>query len=617
MCGIIALTGNRAVQALLVGGLRRLEKRGYDSSGIAVLEAGRIARVRTEGATARLQPLVLEMSSEALASQVGIAHTRWATHGSPSEQNAHPHVDCTGSIALVHNGTIENWRELRRSLVEAGHALTSQTDTELIAHLIEEALREQADPVMAVRAALYRLHGSYGLVVMFRDFPGQLVAARSGSPLLVGKAEGMAAAASTAEALFEVTREVTELQDGDVALLSANGSILIQTRERALVDRPYVRIETEDAAATLDGYPHYMLKEMMQQPNVVRDALAGRIDPETGVVKLGGLADARDQLLSTTGFLIVGCGSAFRAGLFGRRVIQRLVGLPVDVQIASEFIYDDAVICSSGTTMVAISQSGETRETVLAVERWKKEERFAIGILNGVGSQIARLTGVGMYTRAGEEHSVASTKAFVSQLVSLVLFALYLAQMHEERNLRNRELAKALYALPDLIQSVLEQRSEIARIAERFSSVVGMFYLGRQAYEPIAREGALKLKELSYVHAEAYPVGEMKHGPFTLVCPEFPCLVLCPRDGLYDKTRGAIAEIVTRKGPVIVLTDQGNVDFAVEAEGVSVMLIPDCHELLKPILYAIALQLFAYEMAVARGTNVDQPRNLAKIVTVE
>lgn len=614
MCGIIALTATVPVGPFLLAGLQRLKKRGYDSAGMALGLPDRLSVSRVVGAPDGLEAPFAASSVAVREAVVGIAHTRWATHGPATEANAHPHIDCEGRVAIVHNGIIENWRDLAVGLRERGHLLRSQTDTELIAHLVEERLQVGDTPEAAVLQTLPQLHGAYGLVVLFRDAPGLLVAARQGSPVLLGHADALWAIASSHEALFHVAQEMLELKDGQAVALRPKDEVHFLSSHAQAASSLFVPLQGESAVATRDIYPHFMIKEIFQGPDVVRDVMAGRLDAQTGRVALGGLSERRAAIQHTETFLLVGCGSAYYAGLFGKRLFEECLGVPTDVQLASEFAYGVTPV-SARTTLIAVSQSGETKETALAVERWNAEHRFSFGVLNGVGSLISRLTGVGMYTRAGEEVSVASTKALLSQLVAFVLLTLYIGELKGIPFERLRPLADGLAALPAAIERVLQMRPSIAQVAQCLAEYPGMYFLGRQRYWPIACEGALKLKEVSGIHAEAYPTPEMKHGPLALVGERFPCIVLCPRDELYDKHRSAVTELVARRSPVVAVTDEGNGDFSPEA--LATLAVPDTHATLKPILAAIVFQILAYEAAVHLGRNVDFPKNLAKIVTVE
>lgn len=614
MCGIVAMTGVVPVAVFLFAGLTRLKKRGYDSAGMALAIPGKLEVLRTVGSSDGLQPKFQELPEVTRAAVSGIAHTRWATHGAATEENAHPHIDCDGRVAVVHNGIIENWRDLAKDLKERGHVLRSQTDTELIAHLVEESLKAGLAPEHATLQVLKQLRGAYGLVLLFRDAPGLIIAARQGSPVLLGRSDGAWAVASSHEALFSLAQDMLELKDGDVVALRPGEEQMFLAKGSASKEPQFIRLEGEQAAAKLDGHPHFMIKEIYQGPEVVRDVIAGRLDPVTKRVTLGGLEQHRAALQSAESFLLVGCGSAYYASLFGKQLFEKFLGIPTDVQLASEFVYGSTPRRGL-TVMIAVSQSGETKETAMAVESWKSDNRLAFGVLNGVGSLISRLTGVGMYTRAGEEVSVASTKALVSQLVSFVLLTLYLAQVRGIDSSELELVAKDLLSLDEDLAGVLTLRPQITKVAQMLTTFSGMYFLGRQNFWPIALEGALKLKEVAYLHAEAYPTAEMKHGPLALVGERFPCIVFCPRDSLHGKNLSAISEIRARRSPVIVVTDEGNPDFF-ETDH-AVLTYPYTHLALQPILAAVVMQLLAYEAAVHLGNNVDTPKNLAKVVTVE
>ncbi len=611
MCGIVAYVGSRDSLPILLDGLKRLEYRGYDSAGVAVVRDG-LHVLRAPGKIAELES---KLSASPLSGTTGIAHTRWATHGPPVEKNAHPHADCAGRIAVVHNGIIENYAELRRDLEARGHSFRSDTDTEVLPHLIEDALqRPGATLTSAVRQAVSRVRGTYGIAVTSADEPSLLVTARLGSPIVLGIGEHGMFAASDASAIIGHTRQVVFLDDGEIAALRPDGYEISSLDNRGPVTKLPEEIEWSAEAAQKQGHQHFMLKEMLEQPDVVRNTTRGRLNSDEGLAVLGGLRDVTDRLRETDRLIIVGCGSAYYAGLIGEYMLEEYAGIPVEVELASEFRYRKPVI-TPRTAVIAVSQSGETADTLAAIREARLKGALTLGIVNAVGSTIARETDAGVYNHAGPEIGVASTKAFVSQATVFGLLTLLLGRQRQMSLVMGRRIAEEVARLPGLIASVLERRDDIRRIAERYASATGFLYLGRKYSAPVAYEGALKLKEISYIHAEGYAAGEMKHGPIALIDPSFPSMVLCPRDSVYEKTKSNIEELRARGGPVIALTTEGNADIRRLAE--DVIEIPKTLEMLTPILAVVPLQLFAYCVAVFKGFDPDKPRNLAKSVTVE
>ena len=608
MCGIICYVGKRAASPILLNGLRRLEYRGYDSSGIAVLGKGVI---RCEKAVGKIEALSRQLNGKKLSGKIGIAHTRWATHGKPSLENAHPHGDCRQRIFVVHNGIIENYGSLKAELIGRGHTLESETDTEVLAHLIED--NYEGDLEEAVRRALRRVEGTYGIGVICSDRLDQIVVARLGSPLILGIGQDEVFAASDPSALLSHTREAIYLQDGDVAVLD-NGGYRVNNLQGAATFRDVQTLEWVEGAAEKDGYGHFMLKEIFEQPQVLTNAIRGRLIEEDGIAKLGGLESVQDRLLQMKRLIILACGTSYYAGLLGRYIIETCTTFPVEVDLSSEFHYRKLNI-EPGTTVLAISQSGETLDTLAVIREIRRRGGLALGLVNVVGSSIARETEAGIYNHAGPEIGVASTKAFLSQAAILYLIALLLGR-HQQLSLsEGQDFVGELQALPDKIQSILNQRESIERIGAKYARFPNFLYVGRKFSFPIALEGALKLKEISYLHAEGYAAGEMKHGPIALIDEEFPSVCLAPRDSVYKKMIGNIMEIKSRGGPVIAIGTEGDTELQELAD--DFIGIPQTDEIFNPFLTVIPLQLLAYYVAKANGRDIDQPRNLAKSVTVE
>jgi glucosamine--fructose-6-phosphate aminotransferase (isomerizing) len=617
MCGIVGYVGKRQALPILLRGLRSLEYRGYDSAGLAYPEASGLTVVKAQGRIDRLVERI-DGATEPQAT-LGIAHTRWATHGAPTEENAHPHLDCSGKIAVVHNGIIENYAELKLWLEKSGHRFVSETDTEVLAHLVEEydeggpGSGSGAGLAAAVRAALRHLRGTYGIAVLHADAPGRIVVARLGSPIVVGVGDGEMLVASDPSALVGTTREVIYLDDGEMAVLEAGG-VSVTTLQAAPVAKAPTTIQWTEKEIEKGGFAHFMLKEMNEQPETVRSALRGRLSPD-GRVTLGVFNDLRAALKDMRRIQVVACGSAYYAGLCGAQMIERLARIPVSVDLASEYRYREPVM-PSRTAVLAVSQSGETADTLAAIRLAKEAGLLTMGIVNAVGSTIAREVRAGIYNHAGPEIGVASTKAFVSQLAIFLLFALALGRERGVSDEEARRVAAALEALPSRIDAVLALRPAIAEWAKEIEGSRHVMYLGRTLHHPIALEGALKIKEVSYLHAEGYASGEMKHGPIAMVEPGFPIVALAPRDAVFEKVKSNLEEVRARGGRTFVVTTPGGArelgraaDFRLE--------IPETHPLVQPILSVIPLQLLAYETAVAKGLDVDKPRNLAKSVTVE
>jgi glutamine---fructose-6-phosphate transaminase (isomerizing) len=610
MCGIVGYVGHRDALSVIVPGLHRLEYRGYDSAGIATVNDGTLDVRKTTGKIAALETLI---EADRPAGTLGIGHTRWATHGRPTDANAHPHVDCRSTLAVVHNGIIENYRELRRTLAAEGHRFRSQTDTEVIAHLIERHLTD--DLADAVRRAARDLHGAYAVACISADAPGTLVAFRRGSsPLVVGYGQGEMFIASDVPALLGKTHEVLVLEDGDLAVLTTN-NISVSSLDGAPVRRSPLVVDADNEAAEKSGYPHFMLKEIFEQPEAVRNTMRERIATEAPDIRIPELGLTNRDLAGLNRLCFVACGTSWHAALVGKYLVEEFARLPVEVDIASEFRYRRPVVDSRVLT-VPISQSGETADTLAALQEAMARGSRAVAICNVVGSSLAREADGVVYTRAGVEIGVASTKAFTAQLVAVTLLALKLglARGFAEPALV-RQVLKGLVELPDLLSVVLEQSEVIRGVAERLADRGHFLYLGRGLNFPLALEGALKLKEISYVHAEGYAAGEMKHGPIALVDRHMPVVAIAPGGSTYAKMTSNIEEIRARDGVVVAVATTGDDEISSKAD--FVISVPSTLEWLQPLLITVPLQLLAYHVGVLRGCDVDQPRNLAKSVTVE
>jgi glutamine---fructose-6-phosphate transaminase (isomerizing) len=610
MCGIVGYIGTREVTPLLIEGLRRLEYRGYDSAGITVANNGALV---TRKAVGKINDLENRLNGNGLpAATCGIAHTRWATHGAPNETNAHPHIDCTGEIALVHNGIIENAGTLKKKLVSLGHEFRTETDTEVIAHLIEETYDGSLEE--AVRAALTQVEGAYGLAIMSSREPGKIIGARKGSPLLVGVGDDDEYfLASDIAAVLAHTRDFVYLEDGEMAVLTEEG-YQIYSLKGSEVTKEVTRVDWDLDAIEKSGYDHFMMKEITEQPETLANTMRGRLLEEEGTAKLGGLQHLLDELRETENIIITACGTSWHAAIIGEYMLEELADIPVEVEYASEFRYRNPVI-RPNTLVIAISQSGETADTLAAVREAKRHGATAMGIVNVVGSTIARETDGGVYIHAGPEIGVASTKAFTSQVVTLALFTLLMARQRSMSVIKGREIVEALKKLPEQVERVLELDDAIRELARTYKDAANFLYLGRGYNFPTALEGALKLKEISYIHAEGLPAAEMKHGPIALITGQMPVVVVAPNDAVYSKVVSNIEEVKTRGGRVIAVVSEGNTELAEKVD--HLITIPDTIDMLAPVLATVPLQLLAYHIAVMRGCNVDQPRNLAKSVTVE
>ena len=610
MCGIVGYVGQRNSLPILLDGLRRLEYRGYDSAGIALIRNGKLIVHKKAGKVAELVSLI---GGNGLSASLGIGHTRWATHGEPNDINAHPHLDCNREIALIHNGIIENYATLKTKLEQDGHIIRTVTDTEVLVHLIEEMYRRSNDLFTAVRLALLEVEGAYGILVVSTKEPDKIIAARKGSPLVIGVGEQEHFVASDAAALIDHTRQVVYLEDGEVACITAN-SFLTKT----IYDEEIVK-QVEEITFDLEqiekgGYEHFMLKEIHEQPQSIFNSLRGRLLVNEGTAKLGGLEPVMDKLSNAQRIIITACGTSWHAGLVGKYMLEQLARIPVDVDYASEFRYRNPVIKSTDV-MIVISQSGETADTLAALREAKAKGATVLGIVNVVGSSIARETDAGVYIHAGPEIGVASTKAFTSQIVVLSLITLLLARQRGLSQEQGCLFATDLLSLPDKVQKVINQAEHIRAIAEEFKHVHNFLYLGRGSNFPTALEGALKLKEISYIHAEGYPAAEMKHGPIALIDDNMPVVFIVPRDAIYEKVMSNIQEVRARRGKIIAVANEDDTEIHHLAD--HVIRVPRTYSYFGPIVNSIPLQLLAYYIAVARGCNVDQPRNLAKSVTVE
>ncbi len=608
MCGIIGYIGKREVVPVLLEGLKRMEYRGYDSAGIAVLHDGAITIKKEVGKISKLEKL---LGNDSLPGHLGIGHTRWATHGVPSVSNAHPHVDSQGHIALIHNGIIENYALLRQRLEARGHNFRSETDTETLAHLIEEAY--QGDLLEAVKIALLQVKGTYGLAVITDREPDRIVAARMGSPLIIGVGEDENFVASDLAAIVPYTRNAIYLEDGEVALIQRDG-IQHRTLNNQLIRKRIESVDLDLEQIEKGGYDHFMLKEIMEQPRTLEDSMRGRLLEEEGTARLGGIAAYIDKLINAKRIIIVACGTSWHSGLIGEYMIEEFARIPTEVEYASEFRYRDPII-EEGTVVIAISQSGETADTLAALKEAKQKGAVTLGICNVVGSSIARETDAGIYLHAGPEIGVASTKAFTSQVTVLSLLALLLGRRKWISSAQGRWMAREMKKLPSLVAQILSNTDKVRELAERFKNHRNFLYLGRGYNFPIALEGALKLKEISYIHAEGYPAAEMKHGPIALIDKDMPVVFIATQDGTYEKVLSNIEEVKARQGTVIAVCTEGDQEMGAKAD--YTIEIPRTMNFLMPILSVIPLQLLAYYIAVLRGCNVDQPRNLAKSVTVE
>ena len=611
MCGIVGYIGKNNNIMIGLEALKRLEYRGYDSAGMAVYDGEKkeIFSTKAVGKVANLEKKLAENDFKGVPF---LFYTRWATHGGVTEINCHPHSDCRQNIFVVHNGIIENYRQLKEKLIQKGHKFISETDTETIPHLIEHFFKGNLEE--AVRQALKYVKGTYALAIIAKEDPGKLVLARNSAPLLIGLGDGEFIAASDPSAVITHTKKVIYLDDGDVAVLTPN-EFFIQDINQNRIEKTVNEIDWNVEEAQKGGYAHFMIKEIMEQPESISNSIRGRLLLDSGMARLGGLESVKEKLREIKRFNIIACGTASYAGLVGRYMFEEYAGIPCEVDFASEYRYRKPIL-EKNTASLFISQSGETADTLAAIKEVKTKGGLALGIVNVVGSSVARETDAGVYNHAGPEISVASTKAFTSQLTVLALLTLFLGRQRDLSLVTGQRIAKEISLLPQLVKRVLgESQQCVKELAEKYKDAKNFLYIGRKYNFPIALEGAIKLKEISYVHAEGYGAGEMKHGPIALIDENFPTLAICPSDSVYEKMISNIEEIRARRGPIIALATEGN-------EGIKnlvgdVIYIPKTLEMLTPILAVVPLQLFAYHMAVLRGCDVDKPRNLAKSVTVE
>lgn len=609
MCGIVGYIGKQKAAAVLMEGLKRLEYRGYDSAGISVADGKDIFTIKSVG---KVQALEDKIGEKEILGEVGIAHTRWATHGKPNDKNSHPHHDCQGEISLVHNGIIENYRELKELLLKKKHKFLSETDTEVVAHLIEE-FGKKLDFKDSVLEALKLIKGTYGLAIISKKEPGKIIVARNGSPLVLGIGSGEFIVASDVSAIVRYTDKVIYLDDGEIAEISSDNFEISNIKNKR-VDKKITKLDFSIEKAQKGGFPHFMLKEIFEQPEAIRNATRGRMIISEGMAKLGGIESVSEKLRDLEKVIIVSCGTSYYSGLIGEYMLEEYAGIPVEVEYASEFRYRKPLI-NSRTAVIAISQSGETADTLAALREAKNKGALALGIVNVVGSTIARETDAGVYTHTGPEIGVASTKAFSAQLSILTLLTLVLGRQRGMSLVTGKRIASELNKIPKLIEGLLKNSKEISKIAEKYKGFEDFLYLGRKYNYPIAMEGALKIKEISYVHAEGYPSGEMKHGPIALIDDKFPSVFVVPRDSVYEKNISGMQEIKARGGKIIAIATTGDKDIKKIAD--DVIYIPKTLEMLTPLLSVVPLQLFAYYFGVLKGYDVDKPRNLAKSVTVE
>jgi glucosamine--fructose-6-phosphate aminotransferase (isomerizing) len=610
MCGIVGYVGKRNALPILLEGLKRLEYRGYDSAGVALLQDGKLQIKKCVGKVSQLEEATKEIKSTAT---VGIGHTRWATHGVPNDINAHPHTDCHNHIALIHNGVIENYATLKKKLETLGHVFKSATDTEVLVHLIEEFSRWNKDLDYAVRGALKEVTGTYGIIVANIFKPDTLIVARKGSPLVIGYGDEEIVVASDASALVQHTRKVTYLEDGEVAVVTAQ-DVTIKTLSDVEITKVVEELTFDLDQIEKGGFPHFMLKEIHEQPETIQNSMRGRLLEEDGTVKLGGLSEVADKIIRAPRLIFAACGTSWHAALIGEYMLEQYARIPVEVEYASEFRYRNPILKKDDVVLL-ISQSGETADTLAALREAKAQGATVIGICNVVGSSIARESDGGVYIHAGPEIGVASTKAFTSQLTVLALLTILIARSKGMPREKGIELVQELKRLPEKVQTILSDSKKIEYIAHEFKDTKNFLYLGRGYNFPAALEGALKLKEISYIHAEGYPAAEMKHGPIALIDENMPVVFIAPQDRTYEKIMSNIQEVKARSGKVIAVVNDEEDSICQLAD--YMISVPTTLDLFTPILAVIPLQLLAYYIAVSRGCNIDQPRNLAKSVTVE
>ena len=621
MCGIVGYIGKKEAWPILIKGLERLEYRGYDSAGIALLDKGVFSVFKKKGKVVELSKFIKDKDDDELSGGVGIAHTRWATHGEPSDRNAHPHLSNGGDIVIVHNGIIENYLSIKKVLISKGYKFVSDTDTEVLANLIEDIKKHEKVSIdEAVRLALTEVVGAYAILVLSKDEPGVMVIAKMGSPAVIGVGKGEFFIASDATPIIEHTKKVIYLEDGEIAVINKNtknGKLVlkIKTIQNKIIKNPYVhKLKTKIEELEKSGFPHFMLKEIFEQPESLRNTMRGRIVYDKGNVKFGGLEKFAKDLKNLNRLTIVGMGTARFTGLIGEYAFEELAGIPTKVEYGSEFTYRD-VASPLHTGLIAVSQSGETADTLNAIKKAKKEKMLTLGIVNVIGSSIAREVDAGIYNHVGPETAVASTKSSTSQLLLLIMFAIYLGRMRDLSKSKSQEILKEIQKLPSLVEIILKNAEAIKKLAKKYKDHNDFFLLGRKYNTGTAMEGALKMKECSYIHSEGCNSAELKHGPISLIDKNFPSLVIAPVDSMYEKSKSSIQEIKARGGLVTALTTEGNKELENIAD--DVIYIPKTLEILTPILAFIPMQLLAYYIAVERGNDVDKPRNLAKSVTVE
>jgi len=614
MCGIVAYIGSRQAYPIVIKGLKRLEYRGYDSAGVALVHNGEMNLYKTKGKVVDLENVALGNDTN---SHLGMGHTRWATHGEPNDENAHPHLSQSGKLAVIHNGIIENYATIKEALINRGHHFLSDTDTEVLIHLIEDIQdHEKIGIDEAVRLALNQVVGAYAIVILVKNEPAKLIAARKGSPLVVGIGEekGEYFMASDASPIVEYTKNVIYLNDGEIAIVK-DGELSIKTIDN-VTKTPFIqKLEINLEEIEKGGYPHFMIKEIYEQPKSILDSIRGRLDSSSGRFAMKSIHEYEDKLRNVKRLLLIGCGTSWHAALVGEYLFEEFARIPVEVEYASEFRYRNPVIYPDDL-VIAISQSGETADTLAAIELAKEKGATVFGVCNVVGSSIPRMSHAGAYTHAGPEIGVASTKAFTAQVSVLTLLSLAVAQIRGTISKERLHLLMVeLENIPHLVERALKTNDKVMEIAKLFKDSKNFLYLGRGFNFPVALEGALKLKEISYIHAEGYPAAEMKHGPIALIDEEMPVVVIAPKRGIYEKVMSNIQEVKARKGKIIAIVTEG--DEKIKAMADHYIEVPDCDEALSPLVTTIPLQLLSYHIAVLRGCNVDQPRNLAKSVTVE
>ncbi len=608
MCGIVGYFGKQEAEKILLNGLKRMEYRGYDSSGIAIVNGKGIDTVKEVG---KINNLEAALARHPLAGHIGIGHTRWATHGEPTQVNAHPHPDGSGNIVLIHNGIIENYASLKLMLQKKGHNFKSETDTEILAHLIEEFYEK--DMESAIRQALHEVDGTYGIAVISNYEPDKMFVARKGSPIVIGVGTDEYFVASDVTPLVPHTRDVFYLDDYEMAVITPKG-VTTKTLENKKIKKKVERITIELEEIEKGGYDHFMLKEIYEQPRTIMDAMRGRIIKDEGIVKLGGLEKVEDRLVNANKIIVLASGTSWHAGLIAEYLIEEFCRIPVEVEYASEFRYRNPIL-GENDVVIAISQSGETADTLAALREGKRKGALVLGVVNAVGSTIARETDAGVYIHAGPEIGVASTKAFTSQVTALTLITLMIARRKNMSSEVGKQMVEELLQIPEKVKIILSQNDYIRDFARRYRNERNFLYLGRGYNFPVALEGALKLKEISYIHAEGYPAAEMKHGPIALIDKDMPVVFLATKDVIYDKVISNIEEVKARGGRIICIANQG--DETIQEYADHVIYIPETLKALTPLLSVIPLQLLSYHVAVLRGCDVDQPRNLAKSVTVE